>query len=369
MNRKISINHGWMMLVAVLAAALPCSTPAAQGEERKAPAYPDHANLMVARDGRGRETPVQNRADWDVRRAHILAHLQEVMGPLPGGERRVPLDVQIVSTEQESGYVRKKLTFAVEPGDRVPAWLLIPDADRRASKRAPAMLCLHQTIKIGKDEPVGLGSNKNLQYAKELAERGYVTLSPDYPNYGEYKADVYAMGYASASMKAIWNNMRGVDLLQSLDEVDPDRIGVVGHSLGGHNSIFTALFDPRLKAVVSSAGFNAFPDYMNGNVAGWSHSGYMPRLKEVYQLDLKRIPFDFPELIGALAPRDFFTNSPLHDDNFAVAGVRTCIQAAAPVFKLLGGELVAVHPDAEHSFPESARKQAYTFLDARLKAK
>ena len=87
------------------------------------------------------------------------------------------------------------------------------------------MLCLHQTVKIGKDEPVGLGGKENLRYAKELAERGYVTLTPDYPNFGEYARDVYAMGYASASMKAIWNNMRAVDVLSSLEEVDPDRIG------------------------------------------------------------------------------------------------------------------------------------------------
>ena len=75
------------------------------------------------------------------------------------------------------------------------------------------MLCLHQTIAIGKDEPVGLGANPDLDYARELAERGYVAIAPDYPNFGEYKSDVYALGYASASMKAIWNNIRAVDLL------------------------------------------------------------------------------------------------------------------------------------------------------------
>ena len=76
-----------------------------------------------------------------------------------------------------------------------------------------------------------------------------------------------------------------------------------GTRSGGHNAIFTALFDPRIKVVVSSCGFNAFPYYYKGNIAGWSHKGYMPRLKERYGLDLKRVPFDWPELIGALAPR------------------------------------------------------------------
>ena len=164
------------------------------------------------------------------------------------------------------------------------------------------MLCLHQTVRIGKDEPVGLGGKADLHYAAELARRGYVTIAPDYPRFGEYTIDVYKMGYASATMKAIWNNKRAVDLLCGIEEVNPDRIGVIGHSLGGHNSIFTALFEPRIKAVVSSCGFNAFPYYYKGNITGWTHQGYMPRLRERYGLDLAKVPFDFPELIGALAP-------------------------------------------------------------------
>jgi dienelactone hydrolase len=331
-----------------------------------APRYPDHTRLLVVRDAQGEETPIATPADWQVRRAHILAHLQEVMGPLPGGERRVPLDVKVVETIDEPGYIRKKISFATEPGDRVPAWLLIP---KGLKGRAPAMLCLHQTVAIGKDEPVGLGGKENLRYAKELAERGYVAIAPDYPNFGEYRVDPYALGYASASMKGIWNHMRAVDLLASLPEVDPERIGVIGHSLGGHNAIFVALFDERIKAVVSSCGFNAFPRYYGGNIAGWSHGGYMPRLRSKYGLDLAAVPFDFPELIAALAPRSVFVNAPKRDENFEVEGVRTCLEAAAPVYRLLGHpeRLRAVYPEAEHTFPREAREEADRFLDDALK--
>ncbi len=257
---------------------------------------------MVVRDGLGRERTIETLADWNVRRDHILAHFQEVAGKLPGGERRVPLDVQVTATIKEARFTRKKISFATETGDRVPAWLLLPDPVHMPSARFPAMLCLHQTIAIGKDEPAGLGSNRELAYARELAERGYVTLAPDYPNFGEYKINVYNLGYTSATMKAIWNNLRAVDLLCDLHEVDPSRIGVIGHSLGGHNAIFTALFEKRIKAVVSSCGFNAFPFYFKGNIAGWSHQGYMPSLRARFGLDLKQVPFDFPELIAALAP-------------------------------------------------------------------
>ena len=276
--------------------------------------------------------------------------------------------MQVVSESKERGFIRRKITFATEPGDRVPAWLLIPDVPQGATTRRPAVLCLHQTIAIGKDEPVGLGKNQELAYARELAERGYVALAPDYPNFGEYKVDVYHLGYASATMKAIWNNLRAVDVLCALKEVDPNRIGVIGHSLGGHNAIFTALFDRRLEAVVSSCGFNAFPHYYKGKIAGWSHRGYMPRLRERYQLDLTKVPVDFPELVAALAPRAFFTNSPVRDANFEVEGVRVCIAAARPAYMLLGAgdRLVAVYPDAEHSFPRAERERAYRFLDRSL---
>lgn len=342
----------------------------AGGATRHAPAYTDHGQLLVVRDGDGRERPVRDRGDWDVRRAHILAHFQDVAGSFPGGERRVPLDVRVVSIDRERGFVRKKITFAAEPGDRVLAWLLVPDrvGPDHADRRRPAVLCLHQTVAIGKDEPVGLGGNPDLAYARELALRGYVAIAPDYPGFGEYRIDVYKLGYASATMKAIWNNARAVDVLAGLDEVDAQRIGVIGHSLGGHTAIFTALFEPRIRVVVSSCGFNAFGYYYKGNIAGWSHKGYMPRLADRYGLDLARVPFDFPELIGALAPRAFFTNSPLHDANFNVEGVRAAIDAARPVYQLLGvpDRLIAEYPDAQHEFPPDVRAHAYEFLDRRL---
>ena len=56
-------------------------------------------------------------------------------------------------------------------------------------------------------------------------------------------------------MKGIWNHMRCVDLLVSRDDVDAEKIGTIGHSLGGHNAIFLGVFDRRVKVVVSSCGW------------------------------------------------------------------------------------------------------------------
>ena len=194
-----------------------------------APFYSDKTKLLVVIGADGKAQPITAAADWPRRRAHILASLQQVMGPMPPEDRKVPPDVQVYDEVKLQKYVRKTLSFASEAGDRVPAFLLVPHGTK---SRVPAMLCLHQTTAIGKQEPAGMGV-RNLAYAAELAERGMVTLAPDYPGFGDYKIDVYAKGYLSATMKGIWNHRRAVDLLQSLPEIDAGRIGVIGHSLGG----------------------------------------------------------------------------------------------------------------------------------------
>jgi pimeloyl-ACP methyl ester carboxylesterase len=332
-----------------------------------APVYADKTRLLVYRDVRGVEHPIRTAEDWSKRRAHILANMDRVMGPLPRGARKVPLDVRVTEEVKGPGYVRKLLTFAADPTDRVPAYLFLPTG---RTGKLPAVLCLHPTHRtLGKGVPAGLGDKPDRHYAVHLAERGYVTLAPDYPNMGGYGYDVYNSGYASATRKGIWNHMRAVDLLQVLPEVDGARIGVLGHSLGGHNAMFLAAFDERLRCVVSNCGFCGFPRYFQGNLAGWSHDGYMPRIRSVYRLKPEKVPFDFPEVVGALAPRPFLASAPLRDDNFDVEGVKDCIAAARPVYQLLGAadKLAANYPDCAHDFPPEVREVAYRWLDHWLK--
>lgn len=333
-------------------------------------AYPDHSNLLVVRDAKGNESPVKTREDWARRLKDIRANMQLVMGPLPDHSRRVPLEVEFVSEEVATDkYTRRKLKYTPEQGDRVPAWLLVPRG-LEATAKVPAMLCLHQTNRVGKDEPVGLGGLPNLKYAHELAERGFICIVPDYPSFGEYPYDFKTQGahYASGSMKAIWNNIRAVDLLESLPQVDKSRIGVIGHSLGGHNALFTALFDERLKATVTSCGFTPFHDYYKGALQGWTSDRYMPRIREVYHNDPNKVPFDFYEILAGLAPRGCYSNSPLHDDNFEVEGVRKAFKKAEDVFRLFPakGQLKLATPDAAHDFPQAQREEAYNWLQEQF---
>ena len=330
------------------------------------PANLDKQNLLTYSDATGKSHRVKTVANWEIRRAQILQNMQLVMGPLPKPSA-LPIDVRVDETVDMPTFRREKITFQGADGDRVPAYLFLPKLSK--AKKVPGILCLHETVNVGMASPAGLGGRPNRHYALELAERGFVTLAPDYPNFAEYHFDAYAHGYASATMKGISNHMRAVDLLQSLPEVDANRIGVIGHSLGGHNSIFVAVFDPRIKAIVSSCGFTSFEKYMGGDLTGWSHKGYMPRIAEVYHKNPAEMPFDFTEVLSALAPRPVFINAPTHDDNFDVSGVNDCVNAALPVYQKIykaGHNLQVVHPDCAHDFPPEIREAAYKFLAEAL---
>jgi dienelactone hydrolase len=355
------------LIVLLVTAAMCCPLDGFAAESQNLPHYPNHQDLSYFLRSDGSRAEIRTADDWQTRRKHILAGMEEAMGPLPRPAKPVPLDVKVLEEHQEDGLIRRKLAYHTDrPDQRVAAWLMLP-AEAKTQGR-PAVLCLHQTTTNGKDSPVGLSDRPTLHYALELARRGYVTLSPDYPSMGEYEYDFDADDYESGSMKAIYDNMRAIDLLQSLPEVDGERIGCIGHSLGGHNSLFTAVFDQRIKAVVTSCGFTSFHKYMGGDLHGWSGPRYMPRVGTRYNFSPDRMPFDFAEVLAAIAPRGVFISAPLHDDNFDVEGVRDVVQAARPIYKLLGypNELKVVYPDAAHDFPDAERENAFAFFDQVL---
>ena len=341
--------------------------------------YRDHHDLLYWLDRDGERHPVGTADDWQTRRQHIVENLQLVMGSVPSPLRRVPLafdvrdEVRLDPPKVLRPLVRKKVVFRSDTNQGIPAYLFLPveaggeeKPTNGLTKRA-AVLCLQQTTSVGKDEPAGVRGDPTLKYAIELAERGFITLAPDYPSFGEYHFDFKPEhGYASGSMKAVWDNMRAVDVLQSLPEVDSERIGCIGHSLGGHNAIFTAVFEPRIKVIVSSCGFT---NLRKDDIPSWSGPRYMPLIASAFGNDPEKVPFDFHELIGSLAPRPFFASAATRDNDFDVSGVREVMQAAKPIYDLYqaGSALEAAYPDAPHSFPDETRKRAYSFLERHLR--
>lgn len=334
-------------------------------ENPEPPRAVDHSQLMEYQTPDERLLPVRTAEDWAIRRRQIIVGMETAMGPLPDRSKLPPLDVKILGRLEGDGFVRLEITYLAEDNDRVPALLYLPK-NRPAGRRAPALMALHSTVPQGK-KGVAVEENapRNRGYATELAQRGYVVLAPDYPSFGDYPYDFGKSKYASGMMKGIFNHIRGVDLLQARDEVDPERIGAIGHSLGGHNAMFLGAFDPRIKVIVASCGWTPFHDYYGGKLDGWVSDRYMPRIRDLYGLDPDRVPFDFYEVAAALAPRAFFSNSPLHDDNFDVRGVKKAEPKVREVYALLGAadRLQIIHPDCTHDFPPEARREAYRFID------
>jgi hypothetical protein len=363
-----------LLLAALLFSAHSDAADASTAVFTVSPRLP-RTNLLVYHGRHGEILSVKSKADWQKRRAEIFRGFESVAGRLPGSEKRCALDVRIEERTDCGNYERRLISYASEPGSRVPAYLLIPKAALESkAKKCPAVLCLPPTDgKFGPRVAAERMRDYYRAYAHDLAERGFVTLSPAYPQLANYQPDLKALGWRSGTLKAVWDNIRGLDLLDSLPFVKSGNYGALGHSLGGHNAIFTAIMDDRIKVIVSSCGFDSFFDYSEGKPdawqpeRGWCQTRYMPRLAN-YRGRLEEIPFDFYELVAALAPRPVFVNAPLRDDNFKPDSVDKVVKAASAIYRLYGvpQNLILEHPDSSHDFPEAVRDQAYRLLEEKL---
>jgi dienelactone hydrolase len=322
-------------------------------------------------------------ADWDKRRNRILTDLQLVMGPRPAPVPREPLDIRWIGDPiPRARHVIRRLSFATEQTkrgiDRVEAYLLEP-LRRDATERLPAVLCLHGTNR-GKEGPAGLDPPRpqdriepDMHYAMHLAERGYVALAPDHPNLsgGNYSFDTYGLGYASNAMKAVWNNIRAVDLLVALPEVDTSRIGCLGHSLGGNSALFTTVFEARIKVAVSNCGFSSLAKSYprTPRPHHYASPAYMPRIESVFESNPVLIPFDFHDVIAACAPRPLLISHAEHDPNLLVEGVRTSVASGRLAYHRLkaGANIAVSYFPGGHGFPLEARTVAYDWLDKWLR--
>ncbi len=385
MPKRLRVSRRDFLITSALttAVAWPAEATRATASAASSPAWPrlDRNNLLIYRDAQGRIQPVRSTEDWLERRSMIVAAMEEVMGPLPGDAKRCPLQLRVHFQRDEGDVLQQRISFAAEPDERVPAYLLIPKSALASGAAAhPAALCLlgtgmaQQAFTDQALDGDGLPPfDDQRNYPRELAARGYVVLIPPYPILGSYAPDLQALGYQSGTMKAIWNHIRALDVLESLPMVGGDRFGSIGHSLGGHNSVYTAVFEPRIKVIISSCGLDSYLDYYDGQESvwsegrGWTQQRYIPALA-AYRGRLEEIPFDFHEMIAALAPRTCLISAPLNDHNFRWKSAAGVVQAARQIYQLYDAsdQLQIEHPDAAHEFPAEMRQLAYQLFDRVL---
>jgi pimeloyl-ACP methyl ester carboxylesterase len=148
----------------------------------------------------------------------------------------------------------------------------------------------------------------------------------------------------------LWDAPRGVDLLESLEEVDRKRLGAVGHSLGGKEALYLAAFDERIKATVSSEGGVGL------RFSNWHDPWYVG--DAIKRPDFAR---EHHELVAMIAPRPFLL---LGGDSADGDRSWPFIAAALPVYCLYGEprRVGLFNHKKGHSVPPEAEKRLYEWL-------
>ena len=233
-----------------------------------------------------------------------------------------PLDLQVHESADVDGlYTRRLISYNVETDERAHAYLAIP---RHLTGPTPAIVALHGTFKQGKEQAAGLLDNPDKAWLDHFARRGYVVIAPDHftaghriPPEGPYEtARFYAKHPEwTAVGKFTYEHSIAIDVLQSLPEVDPDKIGVLGHSLGGQGTYFLAAYDQRIKAAACNCSAPMFRQ--NPRVLEWARDRWYIYLKPLrpHLLEGRLPPIDMHHIIALIAPRPFLDLSGLNDGN------------------------------------------------------
>jgi dienelactone hydrolase len=219
-------------------------------------------------------------------------------------------------------YTRLRIRYpGVFPENPVTAYLRIP---KNRTRPAPALLCLHGHV-------AGQFFGKEWQdvTASTLARRGFVTLAPDALPFGErrnltmehyewqdnHPTSLFAderlwyqrLAFEGRSLMGVhvWELQRAIDILQAMPEVDGSRIGSIGHSGGGVNTVWIAALDERIACAVASAGVMEYARLAREHLfsAYWNYCPLLP-------------VGDIQQLLSLVAPRPFLGIEGAHDSDF-----------------------------------------------------
>lgn len=266
--------------------------------------------------------------DWPKLRAPIQARWEKILGS-PAVTPPAP-NAKLLATYEEPTYTGKLMLLQVEPDFWERIYLMIPRS--AGNKPLPVVITPYYDV----DTPAGrnLGGRNYLppsirSFGLLAVQRGHIAVGIRW--FGESYGEGYTEAVANLKLrhpdctglgKWVWDAHRLIDYLYTLPQVDRDRIGIVGQSLGGKMSLYAAAMDTRINAaVVSEAGI------------GLSFSNY----EDYWYLAERRGKLDPAtdqhELLALIAPRSVLVIGGDSSDNDKTWYY---INAAKPVFELLG---------------------------------
>lgn len=250
-----------------------------------------------------------------------------------------PLEPWVTKTEQQEGYRLERVDYATEPGDRVPAILLLPNGASPQSP-APGICVWHQhngEWELGKSEPAGLAGDPMHHTGVALAKLGYVVLCPDAVCFGErqdpegkLQAGNFErfefLRYVVAGKCMAWKNIldmrRAVDYLAARPEVRADRLGCYGHSMGSTHAWLVGPWEPRLKCIVGNC---CLPTYAAIQRMKLLHCfpNFIPGLFKYG---------DTPDICSLIAPRALHLNFGESDEGSPIDEVRAGVERIADAY-------------------------------------
>jgi hypothetical protein len=258
----------------------------------------------------------------------------------------LPLRPEIRETAQHEGYVRHLVEMDSRDDRRIRVVLTIPCEARGGA--APAVVCIH-----------GHGGNRDIVYdedsayrgfAASLARCGYVTASA---NVGQHV--IQDANHRTLMGERLWDLIRVVDLLAERDEVDPQRIGCAGLSLGGEMAMWLGAMDTRIAATVSSGFLTTMDNLREGHCMCWDFPGLQQR-------------FDFADIYCLICPRPLQCQNGLKEKlpgGFPVDLAQAAMEEIRAAYRLAGqtdAVELAVHEQG-HVFDVAAARR---FLDRKL---
>lgn len=290
------------------------------------------------------------------------------------------LNPEVVSETDAGAYIRRKVRYGNATDDVVWAWLLIP---KELSAPTPAVVCLpgsFMTPNWGKDAPAGLAGplvpGNPEAYGVDLANRGYVTLCPDYPCAGERTSPGLRSHDTTELDKRFpeWSRMglstrdvsRAVDFLLTVPEVDPQHVGCTGWSQGGLTTVLGAAMDTRISVAVSACGWAPL---RGRDPTGYLASYNFPRLRQ-YVEEARTAPFDLDHMAALIAPRPLLNVNAANDHYVPNRGELAAAEATlARYYRSLGARerFKAIYVPGDHAYTDEVARASQAWFDRWLR--